>query len=296
MKRIIITGANGLLGEACCRLLSDDYEVVPLTRADVDLCDSEKLVEILDGMDFDFLINNAAISGLEQCLEHPEQAVLVNVTAPEMMAQVCQQKGARMLQVSTDYVIDGDENRIHDESSRTKESGVYAKTKLMAENTVMQHCEDSIIARVCWLFGYGRESFVDQVVNRALIGEPASYVGDKFSVPNFCDDLVPVMAELLESGLAGVVHLTNDAEPESWYSYAEKLLSIAGELGILEKHSNLIEKSKLEEISFFKEDRPRYTAMKPRRLTQELDVRVRNWECGVREYLSGKYGNSLTCK
>jgi len=296
MKKIIITGAKGLLGEACCRLLKDEYEMIPLTRDDVDLTDAGKLSDVLIGLEFDFLINAAAMSGLEQCLGEPEKAAQVNTEAPRIMAEICDQKGAKMLQVSTDYVLDGRENMIHDETSNTRASGVYSKTKLAAEQAVMQACENSVIGRVSWLFGYGRETFVDQVLNTVRTGERACYIWDKFSVPNFSDDLVPVMSELLESELTGVVHLSNDAEPETWFSYAEKVRRIAIDLGVLNDDLNLIDKSNLDDIKFFKEERPRYTAMRPKRLSEELNVRVRNWEHGVREYLFRKHEKSLTNK
>lgn len=296
MKRIVITGAHGLLGEACCRLLKADYAVLPFTRSVVDLSDLQKLSDVLSGIEFDFLINTAAMSGLEQCLDQPESAEKVNADAPRLMAEICQNIGAKMLQISTDYVLDGRENRMHDESSPTRGSGVYSQTKLAAEQSVMQACENSIIGRVSWLFGYGRETFVDQVVNNALRGERVSYIGDKFSVPNFSDDLVPAMCALLESDLTGIVHLTNDAEPESWYSYAGKVLNTARSLGIVNNDMSVIDESKLDDISFFRQERPRYTAMKPRRLSEEFNIKVRNWEDGMRDYLLWKAGNSLTNK
>jgi dTDP-4-dehydrorhamnose reductase len=236
------------------------------------------------------------MSGLEQCLDLPEKAMLVNTAAARVMAEICHKKGSKMLQVSTDYVLDGRENIIHEETSRTRVSGVYSETKLAAEQAVMQACENSLIGRVSWLFGYGRETFVDQVVNTALAGERACYIWDKFSVPNFCDDLVPVLSELLESDLKGVVHLTNDAVPETWFSYAEKIMRIAMNLGILNDDLSLIDKNNLDDITFFRQDRPRYTAMRPKRLSEELNTRVRNWEFGLKEYLIKKYENSLTNK
>jgi dTDP-4-dehydrorhamnose reductase len=294
MRTIVITGAKGLLGEACCRLLKDDYLLIPLTRADVDFTNTGELSDVLSRLKFDYLINNAAMSGLEQCLDHPEIAMQVNVVAPKMMAEICDQKSAKMLQISTDYVLDGRANKVHDEFSQTRESGVYSKTKIASELAVTEACENSIIGRVSWLFGYGRETFVDQVMNTALRGDQACYIWDKYSIPNFCDDLVPVMSELLESKITGVVHLSNDADPETWFSYAEKVIKIAIDLGILNECFNSIDQSNLDEIAFFKQERPRYTAMRPRRLLEEATVRVRNWECGVRDYLSRKYENSLT--
>lgn len=296
MKRIVITGAQGLLGEACCRIMKGKYDVISLTRADVELADTGKLSDYLSGLEFDFLINNAAMSGLEQCLDNPEEAGLVNTDAPRIMAQMCHEKGAKMLQISTDYVLDGRENIIHDESSVTRGSSVYSKTKIAAELAVMKACENSVIGRVSWLFGHGRETFVDQVVNTALRGESASYIGDKFSVPNFSDFLVPVMGDLLESELRGVFHLTNDAEPETWFSYAEKVVQIAINLGILNDDSSLIERSNLDDISFFREERPRYTAMSSKHLSEKLNTVVRSWETGVREYLQRKHENPLTNK
>jgi dTDP-4-dehydrorhamnose reductase len=276
--------------------LKGDYLLIPLSRAEIDLSNAGDLSDVLSGLEFDFLINSAAMSGLEQCLDRPEIAAQVNTDAPRIMAEICHQRGAKMIQISTDYVLDGRENVIHEETSRTRGSGVYSQTKLAAEHAVMHACENSVIGRVSWLFGYGRETFVDQVVNTALKGEQACYIWDKFSVPNFSDDLVPVISELLESELMGVVHLTNDAEPETWFTYAEKVMQTAINLGILNDNSSLIDKNNLDDITFFKQERPRYTAMKPKRLSEELNTRVRNWEFGVREYLLRKYENSLTNK
>ncbi len=296
MKKIVITGAKGLLGEACCRLFSNDYEVFALTRADIDLADIDQLPGLLRGMEFDYLVNTAAMSGLEHCLDEPELAKKVNRDAPRVMAEICHERGAKMLQVSTDYVLDGREDVVHEESSETRGSCVYSATKLAAEKLVLEACENSVIGRVSWLFGRGRATFVDQVMNTALAGERGSYISDKYSVPNFSDFLVPVMGRVLESNIQGIVHLTNNSEAESWYSYAEKIIGIAINLGMLNDNFDIIDKNKLDEISFFREERPRYTAMRPKRLSEELNVEVGNWEEGVRCYLKQKSENSLTNK
>jgi dTDP-4-dehydrorhamnose reductase len=296
MKKVIVIGAKGLLGEACCRLLQDDYEVIPLTRVEADLADLGRLADLLGGLEFDFLINTAAISGLEACLEHPELAWKVNAEAPSIMAQICREKGAKMLQVSTDYVLDGREDKLHDEGSATRGSGVYSMSKLESEQAVMEGCGNSVIARVSWLFGYGRHTFVDHVMHTALAGEKGCYIGDKFSVPNFCDFLVPVMAELLESDIKGVVHLSNDADAESWFSYAEKIIQIAINLGMLNNKFNLLYQNKMDENLSFQEVRPRYTVMRPKRLSEELGIAVGDWENGVEIYLRQKFENSLTNK
>ena len=137
---------------------------------------------------------------------------------------------------------------------------------------------------------------MDQVLYSAFLGKRAGYFGDKFSVPNFSDDLVPVMSTLLESNLTGIVHLSNDAAPESWFSYAGKILATARCLGLLNDDLYEIDQSKLDDIGIFRQERPRYTAMKPRRLAEELNLSIRNWELGLREYLSQKPEIPLTDK
>ncbi len=305
MKKILVTGANGLFGEACCRIFqeSSGYDVIPMTRADADLADLVSLRKYLNKLEFDVLINTAAMSGLEQCLENPVLASRVNTDAPEVMAEVCRDKGAKMIQISTDYVLDGREEVLHSDlvdfteistRVRTRASGVYSTTKLESEQAVLKASSSHVVARVSWLFGHGRESFVDQVVKAAHAGEIGNYVNDKFSVPNFCDDLVPAVMSIIASDTSGVFHLTNNAEPESWYTYAKKVVEIATNLGVINHCSVEINTQKLVDIQCFKEERPRFTAMLPQRLKEECHFEVENWKNGVRLYLDQKYGNSLT--
>ena len=109
MIRALLTGSTGRLGSAFASLWANDPDVTvrPLTRDDADLSQPDTLREILREHDFDTLINPAAVSGLEECLDQPELAHAVNVQAPTVMAEICQEKCARFIHISTDYVFDG---------------------------------------------------------------------------------------------------------------------------------------------------------------------------------------------
>lgn len=298
--KIVIVGANGLLGEACQRVLSvrEGVEVIAITREQVDLRSLSEVKECMAQLEYDVCIYTAAISGLEECQENPIDAMRVNALAPEIVAEVTQAKGAKMVLISTDYVFGGEGESRPDEDTRASPINAYGKSKLEGELRVQQKAADSLICRVSWLFGRGRETFVDQVIRAVQGNDGASYIGDKYSVPNYCDDLALGLADLLIGGdglgASGVLHLVNDADPESWFSYAEEIVYCAKYLGLTKSYSQSIVNSDLINADFFKEARPRHTAMVSNRLKAEFGVEIGYWKRGLEEYLEWKLDHDLT--
>ncbi len=298
--KIAIIGAKGLLGEACLRVmaLKTGVETIGITREDLDLKNQSAVREYMSALDYDVCIYAAAISGLEDCLENPVDAMKVNALAPEVIATISQEKGAKMVYISTDYVFDGDDNTRPDEDARVCPINAYGKSKREGELRVMRESSEALVCRVSWLFGRGRHTFVDQVVKTMQAGEEASYIGDKFSVPNFCDDLAQALIELLikddQKIASGILHLLNSAEPESWYSFAKEVAYHANHLGLTKSYSQSILNSDLAEAYFFKEARPRHTAMISKRLSEEFGIKIRKWEQGLEEYLKWRRDHDLT--
>ncbi len=298
--KIAIIGAKGLLGEACMRILAlrESVETMGISREQVDLMVLTDVKEYMQALDYDVCIYAAAISGLEDCLANPIDAVRVNAVVPDIIAQISVQKGAKMVYISTDYVFDGEHESRPDEFTSPNPVNVYGNSKLEGERSIIARSPDFLVCRVSWLFGRGRSTFVDQVINTLLEDKEESYIGDKFSVPNFCDDLAQAMADLLirEDGVSpsGVLHLVSDSEPESWYSYAKEILSSANHLGLTKSYSQSISNTDLADAHFFNEARPKHTAMISKRLKAEYGVEVRNWKGGLEEYLQLKLEHYLT--
>jgi len=295
--KIAILGANGLLGEACMRVfaLKTGVEAIGITREDLDLKDQSAVKEYMESQDYDVCIYAAAISGLEDCLENPIDAMKVNALAPEIISSISHEKGAKMVYISTDYVLDGEKECRPDEDAIAAPINAYGKTKREGELRVMEKSPDALVCRVSWLFGRGRSTFVDQVVHA---DREASYIGDKFSVPNYCDDLAQALVELLDrkdgKNASGVLHLVNSAEPESWYSFAKEVVYSANHLGLTKSYSQSILSTDLADAHFFKEARPRHTAMISKRLENEFGVEIMNWKQGLEEYLLWKRDHDLT--
>ena len=166
---IVVTGTGGRLGAAVARYLRERHRVVAYDRKAMDLRESAQITDHLTGLKFDALINCAALTSPDYCEQHPGEAHSVNVEAPTLMARLCRERGARMIQVSTDYVYDGTLCGLRRENDGTNPLGVYARTKLVGEQRVLAESPAHLVARTSWIFGPDRASFVDQIIEKAKI-------------------------------------------------------------------------------------------------------------------------------
>lgn len=291
--RVLLTGSTGRLGGAFLSLWKSDdrYDVRVITRQDIDLSKPEEVKCFLRGEEFDLLINPAAMSGLEECLDAPDLACAVNVESPRAMAGICREKGARFVHFSTDYVFSGEDGdgggNGKCETDPTGAVNVYGSTKLRGEQAVLGANAEALICRVSWLFGPttpDRPSHFDNVIDRALAGESQNLIADKFSVPTFTHDIVDWVGLLLDRQTSGIYHLCNSGGPESWHSYAEKICHLAQEAGH-EVDVDGLHASSMADAHFFREKRPIHTAMLPDRLQKEGIVSPRHWLEAAEVYL-----------
>lgn len=287
---IAIFGAAGLLGEAFSRKLKQDgHSVLEWTRRDVDLSDVDLLRQFLATRQFDLLINTAGMTSLEACLDHPDEAKLVNSIAPEIMAESCREKGCRFVHFSTDYVFSGEAEFAYSETHKASPISQYGRTKLNGEMAVLEAYPDSLVCRVSWLFGHGRDSFVDQVVQASLVGAEQYYISDKWSVPNFADDLVSPCLSLVSKRKTGLFHLSNSSGAASWLTYAEEIVTQLEKLQLVKEGSVILQAVMLDEVSAFRESRPRRTCLQVDKLEAELCEGVGPWRKGLTDYLLNRY-------
>jgi dTDP-4-dehydrorhamnose reductase len=292
--RILLTGSTGRLGGAFLsqwNLFGSEYEVLPLMREDLNLASPESVRAVLERLwsegGFDGVVNPAAISGLEECLDQPDLARAVNVESPRVMAEFCAEKKIPMVHFSTDYVFDGEREKRLTEGDPAGAINVYGASKLAGERGVLDACPSALVCRVSWLFGPagpGRTSHFENVLTRAISGDVQYLIGDKYSLPTFTHDIVRWVEALLSRGSSGVYHLCNTGEPESWMSYGVKICELAESAGYDVAGARLEEVS-MEGASFFRDRRPVHTAMLPVRLIEEEGVVPRHWYEAAKEYL-----------
>jgi dTDP-4-dehydrorhamnose reductase len=227
--RIILLGANGLLGSSLMRHLSGDpqFAVQRLDRNQLNLGDPLLVDETLSGLEFDWLINGAAYTAVDDCEVQGGHAYLINGHAPGQLARLCAAKGARMIHFSTDYVFDGRQADPYTEDDATNPISVYGRSKLIGERQVLAAHRDHIVIRLSWLFGPGRPNFPEWVLRQAASGS-IRVVTDKVGCPTFTEDVAGWVRALLlrpRSG-GGIIHVCNPPAC-TWFEYASEILRLA---------------------------------------------------------------------
>ena len=283
--RIAITGTTGRVGAALVRHLAGQHEIIPLPRAVCDLEDSASLKSALDALECDVFIHPAALTNLETCEDDPRLAMRLNSAVPGKIAIWAAERGVRMIHLSTDYVFDGEINITLTETMKPSPISAYGRSKFAGEQAVLTH-PGNLVLRVAWVFGPDKPSFVDQIFDNALAGKPLSVVADKFSLPTCTTDLAHWISALLETDASGVLHACNPGEAVSWHGMAEFVVREMTALGVLQSCPE-VAKLKLDEITFFRARRPRYTVMDTTRLSS-LIGELRPWPEALAEHVKNR--------
>lgn len=267
--KILVFGGTGRTGQVMCRVAAaQGAEVLAPSHAACPLEDAAAVSDYVLRSGAQVVVNCAAISGLEACGDDPLRAHLINAVAPAAMALMCRHTGARFVHLSTDYVLDGRRAGLKDESGKCRPACVYAESKREGEMQVSEAWEDSIIARVSWICGNPEKpGFPESVVAKALAGQGLAAIADKTSMPTDAEDIARVVLALAAAGVKGVFHVCSQGEPMSWWDCANVALDEAVRLGVL-SHRPVVAQQRLDEVAFFREARPRHTAMASVRLPQ----------------------------
>jgi len=285
--RILILGSNGGLGRALVRKLAPNHEVTAWTRADLDFEQPEAIANKLARCEFDVLLNPAGMTSPDVCETQPESAHLANVTGPQVLAECCHERGARLIHFSTDYVFSGEPLDLWSEDDPTEPVNLYGRTKREGELAVLQASSDALVARVSWLFGPDKPSHPDQMISRSLQSDDLTAVADKISVPTSTADVGEWIERLLHKSASGVLHLCNSGMA-SWHSWAEKTLGLAESLGVPVQTTH-VRPIQLAELTQLKAARPLSTVMSNQRLQNLLGIEIRHWSAALEDYLVEKY-------
>lgn len=265
--KMLIFGGSGRTGQIMFHAAkAAGWEVVAPSHADCDLLNTEAVTAMVLESGAAAVVNCAAISGLEACLDDPLTAHLVNAVAPAAMALACRHTGARFVHLSTDYVLEGLRPGLKNESTRCKPANVYGLSKREGEQQVAEALDTALILRVSWVCGNpAKPSFVEGTLGKALANAPLAAIADKYSLPTDAADIARVVLELLPLQVSGVLHVCSGGEPLSWYDCANIVLQHAVTLGALPELPPM-QQQQLAQATFFREVRPRHTAMSNERL------------------------------
>ena len=229
--KIAIVGANGRLGAALVREYQRDYEVTSYDRRQLDLGQLDRVRSALAGTKFELLINCAALTNVDYCESHREEAFLVNAEAPRLLAEIANEKSAKLVHVSTDYVFDGEKTAPYTEEDKAIPLSVYGESKLEGERRALDVSSQHLVVRLSWVFGPDKSSFIDQIIQRARENEAVTAVADKFSSPSYTIDVASWLRLAIDKNANGILHLANSGGC-SWQEWAQYAIDVCRSRGL----------------------------------------------------------------
>ncbi len=232
--KIIITGANGQLGTDLCKALSH-FDLVPLTHKDIEITDMNSVKQVFGKYKPDVVINTAAFVRVDDCETEQDKAFRVNALGTRNVAVAAQELGAKLIHMSTDYVLGGEaEPRTipYTEFDVPVPLSIYGKSKLAGETFVCHLCQRHFIIRTSGLFGTAGASgkagnFVGTMLKLAKERDELMVVNDQIFSPTCSKDLAKKIALLTETEYYGTFHITNKGTC-SWYDFTMEIFKQAG--------------------------------------------------------------------
>ena len=286
--KVVVLGSGGRLGAALAReWRAAGDEVAGFDHAALDLADGAMIRDKLGGLDFDALVNCAALTNVDYCETHADEAHAINAGAVQVIAEICARKQRRCIHISTDYVFDGEKRSPYVETDEAHPLGVYAASKLEGERRLLSAWDQHLAVRVSWVFGPDRPSFVDQILQRARETDAVSAIADKWAVPTFTRDAATLLRPLLRDVPAGgLLHLCNSGAC-TWQEYGQFALDCAARHGIA-LQGRTVAPLKMADLKAFVARRPVHTVMSTDKLTRLTGMRPRPWQEAVEEHVAAQ--------
>lgn len=250
MVKVLVTGAAGQLGQAFADIREIakglSIELILLDRQQLDITSAESIDRALELYQPDVLVNGAAYTAVDKAEQAPDAAWLLNVQGPTLLAQACAKKTIWLLQVSTDYVFDGQKADAYSELDLASPSGVYGHTKLEGEQVVLAVNSDNLVLRTSWVFSEFGNNFLKTMLRLAAERDELRVVHDQKGGPTYAPHIAETLLKLINfkfhegKEIKGGIYHFSGQPTTSWYEFAVALLNTAKEMGKLDKVPKVI--------------------------------------------------------
>ena len=236
--KVLVTGREGQLARSLIETAHRDIELIAIGHREVDLAASGSVARAIAAVAPDVVVNAAAYTAVDQAEDEPELAFRINAEAAEEASAAAREVGARIIQISTDYVFDGEGEGAYREETATNPLNVYGRSKLAGEERVRLANPQHLILRTAWLYSPFGRNFVKSIMAAARERDVLTVVDDQVGSPTSALDLaggiVAVLGHWREgigTGLGETYHLAGFGST-SWYGLAEHILAELRELGL----------------------------------------------------------------
>jgi dTDP-4-dehydrorhamnose reductase len=276
--KYLITGRSGQLAQSFISTLqarSIDYSAPE--ESYLDITDIKIVTDAVDSYRPDVIINCAAYNFVDKAEQERNVAFSVNAFGPQNLARAAVKRKAILVHFGSDYVFDGTkEHDLYVENDPTKPVNEYGKSKLAGEQHIREELDQYLIMRLSWVFGRGEQNFIHKLLQWSKTSEWLKIACDEFSVPTSTQTAVDVTLHALEKGMTGLYHLTNTGYC-SRYEWARFILSTL-------RIKKFISPVTMDTFHL-PAQRPKFSAMSNKKLSDLLNIRIPTWEEAVKVFL-----------
>lgn len=241
MKKVVVTGANGLLGQTLINLLLKEdsaYEIYGLSRGpnrtgrsdfsyvSIDITEHSQLSELMVKISPDVIVNTAAMTNVDLCEDQKEECDILNIDVVSNLAAICQSLDAHLIHISTDFIFDGEQG-YYKETDTPNPLSHYGRSKLASEKVLELSSAKSTILRTILVYGLvknmARNNIVLWVKEMLESGKEITIVDDQFRMPTYVEDLAQACKISIDKGIEGVFNISSN----TLLSIYEMVLQIA---------------------------------------------------------------------
>lgn len=289
---VLITGANGQLGQTLIATASPDIQVIAFSREKLDITDYSAVIGRITEIRPHWVINTAAYIAVDQAEREPNVAFAINGDGPGYLAQAVEKVGGRLLHISTDFVFDGKSSQPYRPEDYSNPLNVYGESKRLGEKRVLAILgERGLIVRTAWLYSAGyTNNFLSTMLRLMRERDKVQVVADQVGTPTATYTLAQALWQCIEAELGGIYHFT-DAGVASWYDFAVAIQKYACQLKLLDRVVTVQPISTLEFPTLAQ--RPAYSVLDKSLTWKKLKVISIHWQESLYNVLDAFQGQKL---
>lgn len=231
--KILVVGGNGQIGFCLTKKLRETgWDFLSLTQLQLDITNSGRVREVVEGYMPDILVNAAAFTSVDKAEIETELAYKVNSFGSQYLAQAAVRIGAPILHISTDYVFSGLAQNLYVEDDETNPQSVYGSSKLEGERAVIDANSKHIILRTSWVFGEHGNNFVKTMIRLGCDRKQLSVVSDQIGGPTYAGDIADALIKIIRQyeiskNLSWGIYHFSGFPYVSWFEFAKLIFNEA---------------------------------------------------------------------
>ena len=285
--KVLLTGSSGQLGREIIQLKPSGINLIKANRFSLDLSNPESCQSYIKRIKPDWIINCGAYTNVEKAESEKELAYLINSLSVKYLAESIKNINSKFIQISTDYVFDGNQNNPYLPEDLKSPINVYGKTKSIGEDfikKIFKNNNKAVIIRTSWLMGPTGQNFALKMLDLLSSKEKVNVIDDQIGSPTSTNTLAKACWQTINLNTKGkslppILHIANEGEA-SWFDIAIEIKKIAKDIGLIQKPVTINPISSSNYPT--KAKRPKYSVLDCKSSLQSISQKNNHWKSALK--------------